>query len=54
MRKRVAAINLFYSLPDDLMYVIHKKIFSDCVLEELKNRPGFFNFINENLWENIQ
>jgi len=55
MHKKIA-INLFYSLPDELMYIIHKKIFSMCVLEELKNRPGNFNFLEhyyDEQWKNM-
>ena len=41
--------NLFYSLPDHIMYLIHKKVFSDCVLQELLSRPGNFTkyLVNE-------
>jgi hypothetical protein len=42
--------NLFYSLPDDIMHLIHKKVFSDCVLPQITSRPGNFSkyLIHEN------
>jgi hypothetical protein len=38
-------LNLFYSLPDDLMWVIHKKIFSMQVLKQI-TREGDFSIFN--------
>ena len=37
--------NLFYSLPDDLMYVIHKNIFSMQVLKQI-TKEGDFSIFN--------
>ena len=37
--------NLFYSLPDDVMWVIHKKIFSMEVLKQI-TREGDFSIFN--------
>ncbi len=43
------SFNLFYDLPGDIRHIIHKKIFSLEVLEELKNRPGNFSFMEQNV-----
>jgi hypothetical protein len=38
-------VNLFYDLPGDIRHIIHKKIYTLEVMEELKNRPGNFSFM---------
>jgi hypothetical protein len=53
MMSKKKDINLFYSLPDEIMHIIYKKVFSMTVLEELKNKPGFFYFVNDPKWETI-
>ena len=37
-------LNLFYSLPDDLKYVIYKKVFSMQVLKQIRKEGNFHSF----------
>ena len=46
-------INLFYDLPGDIQHIIHKQVYSMEVMEQLKNRPGNFSWMEKYLTTNF-
>ena len=38
--------NIFYDLPEDILYLIYKKYYTVHVMEQLKSRPGNFAWLD--------
>jgi hypothetical protein len=48
------SFNLFYDLPGDVQHIIHKKVYTLEVMEQLKNRPGNFSWMEKYLTKNLE